>query len=107
MAMPDTSTKDDYPQEMQTNHLSQFLLASKLMPCLTAGAKKAGTARIVTHSSGARKHPNTNVNKEHYGKNGGNLGGDGNRWERYHQTKLANVCFVQALKVETFIYIPE
>lgn len=99
MAMPDVSTKDEYPQEMQTNHLSQFLLASKLMTCLTQGASRAGTARIVTHSSGARKHPGTNVNPEHYGKNGGSLGGDGNRWERYHQTKLANVCFMQALKV--------
>ena len=40
--------------------------------------------------------------------NGGNLGGDGTeeennsfqgpRWERYHQTKLANACFTYGLK---------
>lgn len=100
--MPDESTKDGYPQEMQTNHLSQFMLASKLMPCLGQGAQKAGTARIVTHSSGARK--GSNVNKEHYGKSGGNLGGHKNRWERYHQTKLANVCFMQTLKVSSYAF---
>jgi NAD(P)-dependent dehydrogenase (short-subunit alcohol dehydrogenase family) len=43
-----------------------------------------------------------------FGKNGGNLGGDGTeeennsvkgpRWERYHQTKLANAVFTYALK---------
>jgi hypothetical protein len=96
--MPDTSTKDGYPQEMQTNHLSQFLLASKVLPLLQKAAAKSGSARIVTHSSAARLY-GANVNKDHYGKNGGNLGGDKARWERYHQTKLANVCFMQALKV--------
>lgn len=101
MAMPDESTGDGYPIEMQTNHLSQFMLASKLLPTLKKGASRSGAARIVTHSSVSRKSPNTPVNKEHYGKNGGNLGGDGTnaRWQRYHQTKLANVCFMQALKV--------
>lgn len=101
--MPDESTGDGYPKEMQTNHLSQFMLASKLFPLLQQGAARSGTARIVTHSSGARKNPNTPVNKEHYGKNGGKLGGDGNKWERYHQTKMANVLFMQALKVRNVL----
>jgi NAD(P)-dependent dehydrogenase (short-subunit alcohol dehydrogenase family) len=49
---------------------------------------------------------------EYFGKNGGNLGGNGTdeensrfqgaRWERYHQTKLANFVFTYALK-EKFI----
>ncbi len=45
---------------------------------------------------------------EYFLKNGGNLGGDGTdeenqmfqgpRWERYHQTKLANCAFTYGLK---------
>ena len=41
---------------------------------------------------------------EYFEKRGGNLGGNGNsmimkgaRWERYHQTKLANAVFTKAL----------
>jgi NAD(P)-dependent dehydrogenase (short-subunit alcohol dehydrogenase family) len=46
---------------------------------------------------------------EYYEKNGGNLGGDeadgdngfrGPRWERYHQTKLANAVFSYGLKTK-------
>lgn len=45
---------------------------------------------------------------EYFAKNGGNLGGDGSeeesmsfegpRWERYHQTKLANCAFTYGLQ---------
>jgi hypothetical protein len=48
------------------------------------------------------------LQEEYFGKNGGNLGGDGTeeenaafqgpRWERYHQTKLANCNFTYGLK---------
>ena len=99
MALLDSSIKAEFPQKMQTNHISQFLLVSKLMPCFAQGAKPAATARIVTHSSGARKHPGTDVNPKHCGKNGGSLGREGARLERYHRTKLAIVCFMQSLKV--------
>ena len=36
---------------------------------------------------------------KYFGKNGGNLGGDGGwgRWMRYHQTKLANAVFAAEL----------
>ncbi|ACO70040.1 predicted protein [Micromonas commoda] len=36
---------------------------------------------------------------KYFGKNGGNLGGDGGhgRWMRYHQTKLANSVFAAEL----------
>eukprot|EP00192_Tetraselmis_astigmatica_P013342 CAMPEP_0117669168 /NCGR_PEP_ID=MMETSP0804-20121206/11970_1 /TAXON_ID=1074897 /ORGANISM="Tetraselmis astigmatica, Strain CCMP880" /LENGTH=335 /DNA_ID=CAMNT_0005477171 /DNA_START=73 /DNA_END=1080 /DNA_ORIENTATION=+ len=104
MALPDEATKDGYDVQMQTNHLSHFLLTKELWPLLEKAAEKNGEARVVQHSSEARKMPNTAVKAEYYGKNGGNLGGNGSsmlfggaRWERYHQTKLANCVFTAAL----------
>jgi NAD(P)-dependent dehydrogenase (short-subunit alcohol dehydrogenase family) len=101
MDFPDLPTGDGYPIEMQTNHLAQFLLASKLLRTLMDAADRCGTARIVTHSSVKRNMPPSPVIPAHYGQNTGNLGGDSKkgRGDRYTQTKLANVCFVQALKV--------
>lgn len=98
MALEDKATKDGFDVQMQTNHLSHFLLTSKLMPLL----KAADAGRIVHHSSMART--GGDLKAEYFGKNGGNLGGNGNsmflngaRWERYHQTKLANYVFTKAL----------
>mmetsp|Transcript_5951 Transcript_5951/g.7493 ORF Transcript_5951/g.7493 Transcript_5951/m.7493 type:complete len:335 (+) Transcript_5951:73-1077(+) len=100
MALEDRATVDGYDVQMQTNHLSHFLLNKELYPLLTKTANEKGEARIVNHSSGARNHPSTPLKAEYFGKNGGNLGGNGNslisggaRWERYHQTKLANSCY--------------
>ncbi|MEL7119818.1 MAG: dehydrogenase, partial [Bacteroidota bacterium] len=63
-------------------------------------------ARIVNHSSMARL--GGPLEEQYFGKNGGNLGGDGTeeenasfqgpRWARYHQTKLANCAFTYGLK---------
>ena len=48
------------------------------------------------------------LHEKYFGKNGGNLGGDGTdeentkisgpRWQRYHQTKLANCAFTYGLQ---------
>jgi len=99
------ATKDGYDIQMQTNHLSHFLLAQRLFPALEAAAAKRGEARIVTHSSIAHKHPRSNLHEASFGPNGGNLGGDasgmmmnGPRWQRYQQTKLANLVFALALQ---------
>jgi len=104
MALEDYATKDGYDVQMQTNHLSHFLLTKELFPLLQCAKELHGEARIVNHSSGARKAPPTPLKPEYYGKNGGNLGGNGNsmlfggaKWERYHQTKLANAVFTKAL----------
>jgi len=104
MANPDQATVDGYDIQMQTNHLSHFLLVKELMPSLEQAASSRGEARVVAMSSGARLYPSTPLKAEYYGKNGGNLGGDGNsmlfggaRWERYHQTKLANCVFTYCL----------
>jgi len=104
MATPDKATKDGYDIQMQTNHLSHFLLAAELYPLLEAEAKETGDARIVTHSSLGRLHtPNSCLEEKYFGKNGGNLGGDsikmmgGACFHRYFQTKLANSVFTYGL----------
>lgn len=52
MALPDEATKDGYDVQMQTNHLSHFLLSKELYPLLEKAAEARGEARIVNHSSG-------------------------------------------------------
>jgi len=104
----DTITKaDGYEVQMQTNHLSHFLLTRELFPLLVAGSKKYGEARIVQHSSAARLSTEHNCLEEKYFQHqtrNGQLGGNaltgflkGGPWYRYHQTKLANSVFNQAL----------
>ena len=90
MALPDQATTDGYDVQMQTNCMSHFLLTKELFPLL----RKSDDARIVNQSSMARM--GGPLVAEYFGKNGGNLGGDGDpeestsirgpRWERYHQT---------------------
>jgi NAD(P)-dependent dehydrogenase (short-subunit alcohol dehydrogenase family) len=102
MALPDQATQDGYDVQMQTNSISPFLLTKELFPLLV----RSNDARIVNHTSMARK--GTNHGPEYFGKNGGHLGGDGKpqesanfegpRWERYHQSKLANCTFTYGLK---------
>lgn len=104
MATSDMATEDGCDTQMQTNHLSHFLLTGGVWPLLEQAATKRGEARVVNHSSGARKMGSPLLEAEHLGKNGGNLGGDdlpapfqGPRWKRYQQSKLANVVFTYAL----------
>lgn len=102
MALPDQATKDGYDVQMQTNCISHFLLTKELFPLL----RKSNDARVVNHSSNARM--GGPLESRYFGKNGGNLDGDGTeeenvsfsgpRWERYHQTKLANCTFTYGLK---------
>ena len=102
MALPDQATKDGYDVQMQTNVLSHFLLTKELFPLL----KQSDDGRIVNHTSMARRGPP--LEEKYFGKNGGDLGGDGSeednasfnspRWARYHQTKLANCAFTYDLK---------
>lgn len=108
MAVDDTKTKSDgYEVQMQTNHLSHFLLTKELFPLLLAGSKKYGDARIVQHSSAARlstEHDTLEEKYFHKRRSDGQLGGNeshgflkGGPWYRYHQTKLANSVFNLAL----------
>jgi NAD(P)-dependent dehydrogenase (short-subunit alcohol dehydrogenase family) len=105
MALEDYATKDGYDVQMQTNHLSHFLLTKELYPLLKRARELRGEARVVNHTSEARRAPKTSLSGEYYEKKGGNLGGNaaglffnGPRWERYHQSKLANTVFTLALK---------
>ena len=47
MALEDVATKDGYDIQMQTNHLSHFLLTKELLPLI----QKSTDGRIVNHSS--------------------------------------------------------
>tara|TARA_B100000029_G_scaffold230324_2_gene227765 strand:+ start:391 stop:1410 length:1020 start_codon:yes stop_codon:yes gene_type:complete len=104
MALKDISTPDGFDVQMQTNHLSHFLLTKELFKCLKKAADNNGESRIVNHSSMAR-YGVKNLEPKYLEKNGGNLGGNGKRmmlfpqgrWKRYSQTKLANCAFTAAL----------
>jgi NAD(P)-dependent dehydrogenase (short-subunit alcohol dehydrogenase family) len=99
MGMPDVATKDGFDVQMQSNHLSHFLLTSEIWPLLETAAVRRGEARVVNHSSGARRGATLKVS--YLGRNGGHLGGDGfpgiGKWRRYQQSKLANLLFTYAL----------
>lgn len=103
MAMPDEATVDGFDTQMQTNHLSHFLLTREVFPLLQKAAELRGEARIVNHSSVARFGVRS-LEAKYLERNGGNLGGNGSsmvfgggRWQRYSQTKLANAAFTAAL----------
>jgi len=97
MMMKDEATKDGYDSQMQVNHLSHFLLTKELMPLMEIAAARNGEARVVNHSSEARK--GKPLEAKYLKANGGKLGGDGaiSRIERYHQTKMANALFTYVL----------
>jgi NAD(P)-dependent dehydrogenase (short-subunit alcohol dehydrogenase family) len=103
MALEDKATKDGYDVQMQTNHLSHFLLTKELYPLIKRAQELRGDARVVHQSSSARKAVWA-LTAEYFGKNGGNLGGNGAsmvfygaRWVRYQQSKLASSVFTKAL----------
>lgn len=100
----DRATADGYDVQMQTNHLSHFLLAKELMPLLEKAVERNGEARVVNHTSAIRVCPATPAQARYYGKHGGDLGGNTPGWifsgaplDRYQQSKLANVLFTMGL----------
>ena len=109
MALKDIRTNDGYDVQMQTNQLSHFCLTAGVWKSIVQAANTRGEARVVTHSSSARAHPNANLEKEYFFKcDPGTLGGDSyptmlqmmgwrGHWMRYHMTKLANANFAMAL----------
>ena len=69
MATPDEATADGYDKQMQTNHLSHFLLTAELFPLLEMEADMTGDARIVNHSSVGRSYTvNKGLEKKYFEK---------------------------------------
>lgn len=105
----DKPTKDGCCNQMQTNHLSHFILAAELYPLLEEEASASGDARCVFHSSGARGTcENKFLEQRYFEKNGGNLGDEGKsmlfatiigggKSFRYSQSKLANSVMMYAM----------
>ena len=98
MAFPDERSKDGYEVQMQTNHLSHFLLTKMLMPSFQMALESGGEVRICQHSSGARR--GKDLEAKYFEKSDpGTLGGQSleANFYRYHQTKLSNSTFAMAL----------
>lgn len=104
MMLEDVATKDGYDVQMQTNHLSHFLLTQLLLPLLEKYSGQHGEARVVSHSSVARNYASLMgkqiLAKKFFEQKGGKLDGNGTlaRFKRYANTKLANAVFTYALK---------
>jgi len=107
MAIKDQATIDGFDVQMQTNHLSHFLLTKELISILKIAAENRGEARVVNHSSIARLG-DKKLKAKFLEKRGGSLGGNASnmmlasftrrgRWARYSQTKLANAAFTACL----------
>jgi NAD(P)-dependent dehydrogenase (short-subunit alcohol dehydrogenase family) len=122
MAFQNVATTDGCDIQMQTNHLSHYILVGKAMAVLERAAELRGEARIVNHSSALRVRPvnpktvpqwDQQLQQKYLEKNGGapelDVGGEGKldmgaggimvggAWERYQQTKQANMVFTFAL----------
>lgn len=76
MGLPDQATIDKYDIQIQTNHLSHFLLTGILWPSLKKATQLRGESRVINHSSGARKMGNKPILPRYFEANGGHLGGD-------------------------------
>lgn len=96
MLQEDAASRDGYDITASTNVLSHFLLTRELMPALEEAAAAHGEARVVSMSSGSGFGPPA-FDARFYAREGGRLGGRQASYERYHQSKLANLLFTAAL----------
>lgn len=96
MLQPDEPSVDGYDITAATNVLSHFLLVRELMPSLERAAAECGQARVVSMSSGSGFGPPA-LDARYLAAAGGSLGGAAQSYERYHQSKLANLCFTASL----------
>ena len=71
MALEDVATKDGYDVQMQTNHLSHFLLTKELYPLLKKARDLRGEARVVHHSSARSQASWHSIGSQVFGKEWG------------------------------------
>lgn len=92
MAVDYKLTKDGCDQQLQTNHIAPFLFTNLLLPKF----KTSKDPRIVNVSSIAhqRYYTETEDSFASFEVSNGDLGG---QWQRYGQSKIANVLFAQEL----------
>jgi retinol dehydrogenase-12 len=90
MACPKTMTTDGLEMQFAVNHLGHFYFTKLLLPVLMKSGTKEGPSRVINLSSMAQmvfapdegiKLDDLNAEKSY------------NDWERYGQSKLANVLF--------------
>ena len=95
MGLKDAATVDGADVQMQTNHLSHFLLTNLLVPCLKATAtKEKSVGRVVNLSSALHK----NTKKFDFTDFMFEKPGAYSMFPNYSQSKLANILFTDALQ---------
>jgi NAD(P)-dependent dehydrogenase (short-subunit alcohol dehydrogenase family) len=87
MAPPYGTTKDGFESQFGTNHLGHFALTGRLVPRLVAAGAGARIVNVASqaHRMGRMVWPDPNA-KAGY-----------ERWQRYGQSKLANLLFTSGL----------
>lgn len=97
MLQPDEASKDGYDITASTNMLSHFLITRELLPCLMKAHEKTGQPSRVINMSSASGYGGPAFDARFFEPRGGSLGGPEASYERYHQSKLANLAFTAAL----------
>ncbi|KAJ5249045.1 hypothetical protein N7468_000496 [Penicillium chermesinum] len=96
MTRPADTSKDGYEIQFATNHLGHALLIRKLLPLIEKTASEGGDGRIIILSSTAwGLHPSGGIQ---FGRL--RTGQDflvGGPWQRYGQSKLANLLYAREL----------
>lgn len=83
---------DGYEMTLALNHLSYFALTHHLFPLLKETSEQTGEARIINVSSEAHKAAKEGIAFEDVQRKNGYSG-----WERYGESKLANIYFTYSL----------
>jgi len=96
MMQEDRASVDGYDITASTNMLSHFLLTKDLFVELEKASRLNGESRVVTMSSGSG-YGAPALDRKFFERRGGDLGGSKASYERYHQSKLANLAFTAAL----------